>query len=217
MQPYPYTPAAIAEIRRALSEPRFQTYLGLAGGDAELAMRQYVWNAAIASGLQTPLHLLEVTLRNAVNDRLKRAHGANWLDTAGLLKTPETTMVTEAHNYLTARGEAATPDKIVAELNFRFWVGIFSRKYDRVWLASLQSLFTPKIQRHDIHAKLDRLRTLRNRIAHHETIQHRHLMADLNDIKQIVGALSPTMLDWLNWHEQATLRFGTPATEIDIF
>jgi hypothetical protein len=217
MQPYPYTPASIVEIRQALSEPRFQTYFGLAGGDVELAMRQYVWNAALASGLQTPLHLLEVTLRNAVNDRLKRAHGANWIDTAGLLKSPETAMVTEAKNYLASRGETATLDKIVAELNFRFWVGIFSRKYDRLWLASLQSLFAPKIQRHDIHGKLDRLRTLRNRIAHHETIQHRHLMADLNDIKQIVGALSPTMLDWLNWHEQATTRFATPATEIDIF
>jgi hypothetical protein len=84
-------------------------------------------------------------------------------------------------------------------------------------LRRFKACHTPKIQRHDIHAKLDRLRTLRNRIAHHETIQHRHLMADLNDIKQIVGALSPTMLDWLNWHEQATLRFGTPETEIDIF
>jgi hypothetical protein len=217
MQPYPYTPALIAGIRRALSEPRFQTYLGLAGGDAELAMRQYVWNASVASGLQTPLHLLEVTVRNAVNDRLKQAHGANWLSSAGLLKSPETAMVAKAKDYLVSRGEAATLDKIVAELNFQFWVGIFSRKYDRVWLASLQSLFTPKIQRYELHEKLDRLRTLRNRIAHHETIQHRHLMADLNDIKLILGALSPTMLDWLNWHEQATTRFATPATEIDIF
>ena len=217
MQPYPYTPASIAAIRQALSEPRFQTYLSLAGGDAELAMRQYVWNAAVASGLQTPLHLLEVTLRNAVNDRLKRAHGANWLDGAGLLKSPETAMVAEAQNYLASRGEAVTLDKIVAELSFRFWVGMFSRKYDRVWLASLQGLFKPGIQRDDLHGKLDRLRTLRNRIAHHETIQHRHLMADLNDIKQILGALSPSVLDWLNWHEQATIRFATPATGIDIF
>lgn len=217
MQPYPYTPASIAEIRRALSEPRYQTYLDVSRGDVELAMRQYVWNAALASGLQTPLHLLEVTLRNAVNDRLKHAYGVNWLGTAGLLKSPETAMVAEAKNYLTSRGEAATLDKIVAELNFRFWVGIFSRKYDRVWLASLQGLFKPGIQRDELHGKLDRLRTLRNRIAHHETIQHRHLMADLNDIKQILGALSPAMLDWVNWHEQATLRFATPAAEIDIF
>lgn len=42
-------------------------------------------------------------------------------------------------------------------------------------------------------------------------------MADLADIKQIVGSLSPAVLDWLNWHEQATARFATPATDIDLF
>ena len=58
--------------------------------------------------------------------------------------------------------------------------------------------------------------TLRNRIAHHEPILHRHLMADLADIKQIVGSLSPVVLDWLDWHEQATPRFGTPVREVDV-
>jgi hypothetical protein len=215
--PYPYTPASLAEIRRALSEPRFRTYLDLGGGNAELGMRQYVWNAALASALHSPLHVLEVTLRNAVHDQLKRPHGGHWFDVPNLLRLPETAMIAEARNFLTARGEPPTPDKIVAELSFRFWVGIFSRKYDRLWVSSLQGLFTPRPQRQDLHGKLDRLRTLRNRIAHHETIQHRHLMADLADIKQIVGALSPSMLDWLTWHEQATIRFATPAAEIDVF
>jgi hypothetical protein len=180
-------------------------------------MRLYVRNAALASGLHAPLHLLEVTVRNAVHDRLKRAHGANWFEIPNLLKSPETAMIRDARNYLVERGEPPTPDKIVAELNFRFWVGIFSRKYDRLWVSSLQAMFSPRPTRDDLHTKLDRLRTLRNRIAHHETILHRHLMADLADIKMIVGALSPEVLDWLNWHEQTTVRFGTPPDELDVF
>ena len=155
MQPYPYTPGSLADLLTALSEPRFQTYLDRASGDPELRMRQYVWNAAVASGLHGPLHILEVTLRNAVHDRL--------------------------------------------------------------WVSSLQPVFLPRPIRHELHEKLDRLRTLRNRIAHHEPILQRHLMADLTDIKEIVGAVSPAVLDWLNWHEQATARFATPAADIDLF
>lgn len=217
MQPYPYTPGSLADLLTALSEPRFQTYLARAGGDPELGMRQYVWNAAVASGLHGPLHILEVTLRNAVHDRLKHVHGASWFDLPNMLKGPETGMIQDARNYLAERGEPTTPDKVVAELNFRFWVGIFSRKYDRLWVSSLQAIFSPRPIRHELHERLDRLRTLRNRIAHHEPILHRHLMADLADIKQIVGSLSPATLDWLNWHEQATARFATPATDIDLF
>ncbi len=78
MQPYPYTPGALAGLLKALSEPRFQTYLGHANGDQEMGMRQYVWNGALASGLHGPVHMLEVTLRNAVHDRLKHIHGASW-------------------------------------------------------------------------------------------------------------------------------------------
>ena len=70
MQPYPYTPGALADLLKALSEPRFQTYLGHANGNQEMGMRQYVRNAALASGLHGPVHMLKVTLRNAVHDRL---------------------------------------------------------------------------------------------------------------------------------------------------
>ena len=217
MQPYSYTPGALADLLKALSEPRFQTYLGHANGNQEMGMRQYVWNAALASGLHGPVHMLEVTLRNAVHDRLKHIHGASWFDLPGFLRGPEAGMINDARNYLADRNESTAPDKIIAELNFRFWVAIFSRKYDRLWVSSLQAIFSPRPIRHELHEKLDRLRTLRNRIAHHEPILHRHLMADLADIKQIVGSLSPTVLDWLNWHQQATARFATPATDIDLF
>jgi len=33
----------------------------------------------------------------------------------------------------------------------------------------------------------------------------------------IERAQVPAVLDWLNWHEQATARFATPAADIDLF
>jgi hypothetical protein len=217
MQPYPYSPSDIQVLRSAISTARFQTYLDRAGGHDEMALRHYVWNSSVASAFQAPLQTLEVTLRNAVHERMKHTQGASWFDLPNVLKSPETSMIAEAKKFLTDRGEATNPNKVLAELSFRFWVGLFSRKYDRLWVSQLQAAFSPRPIRQDLHVKLDRLRTLRNRIAHHEPILHRDLMADLADIKEIVGALSPTVLDWLNWHEQATIRFATPIGDIDLF
>ena len=59
MQPCPNTPGALADLLKALSEPRFQTYLGHSNGNQEMGMRQYVWNAALASGLHGPVHHYE--------------------------------------------------------------------------------------------------------------------------------------------------------------
>jgi hypothetical protein len=49
-------------------------------------------------------------------------------------------MINDARNYLAERNESTAADKIIAELNFRFWVAIFSRKYDRLWVSSLQAI-----------------------------------------------------------------------------
>jgi len=76
MQPYPYSPDDIQVLRGAMSSARFQTYLDLAGGDV-LAMRHYVWNSSVASAFQAPLQTLEITLRNAVHERMKHHQGAS--------------------------------------------------------------------------------------------------------------------------------------------
>lgn len=217
MSPYPYSPDTTRALINSISQPQFQPYLDRADGDLELGLRHYVWNAALASSMHGPLHVLEITLRNAVHDRMKRHHGASWFDLPNMLKSSEKHMVDEVRLDLIKRNGVSTPDKIIAELSFRFWVGIFARKYDRLWWSTLHTIFSPQIQRNDLHEQLDRLRTLRNRIAHHEPILQRHLMADLADIKNIAGSISIVMLDWLNWHEQVTTRFGTVIGQIDLF
>lgn len=217
LTPYPYTAAAEDALVQVLSTDRFATYLARADGDRTNALRWYMWNAAVSATLHGPLHLLEVTLRNAVHDRLAQHRSPMWFDLPDPLRAPEAQQVSEARGYLVERAEAPTAGKIVAELSFRFWVGMFSRKYDRLWTSELATIFHPRPIRHELHTKLDRLRTLRNRIAHHEPILQRHLSRDLADIREIVGALSSEALDWLDWHERATAQLGVAPGDVDHF
>ncbi len=73
-----------AALRSALSMDRFATYLRLARGREVRALQPYARNAALASAMHGPLHMLEVTLRNAAYDSLSETLGADWLSGVAL-------------------------------------------------------------------------------------------------------------------------------------
>ena len=57
-------------IRDALSPARFAPYLAKTAGDMTAAIRLYWWNVEISAAFYTPLHCLEIALRNALHQRL---------------------------------------------------------------------------------------------------------------------------------------------------
>jgi hypothetical protein len=76
-------------------------------------------------------------------------------------------------------------------LPFGFWVSLLGsgNSYDqRLWRTALYRAF-PGYHggRHALHRKLDFLRVLRNKIAHHAPIHHRHLDADHEAIMTVLG------------------------------
>ena len=52
-------------------------------------------------------------------------------------------------------------------------------------------------RRRELHRKLESLRKLRNRIAHHEPVFARNLTADHERLLGILGAISPVAVDWV--------------------
>ena len=99
-------------------------------------------------------------------------------------------------------GRSPTPGQVIANLPFSFWVQMFAKDYDDgLWRQYLSRLF-PRQKRDDIHAKLDNVRTLRNRIAHHEHFYQRHLGQDFNTIRTLLKMLSPEMWGWTEHHSR---------------
>jgi hypothetical protein len=95
----------------------------------------------------------------------------------------------------------ATPDRIVSELTFGFWVALLSSPYDaRFWRPdrsrALKTSFPaiPKSlrQRQTIYKRYNELRSLRNRVFHHETIWNRvTLDNDLDKLAEAISWISP--------------------------
>lgn len=199
---YRYDETAIRALRRAISEERFTTFLRIADGDGRRALQFYTRNIALGAAFHGPLQALEITLRNAVHHSMTETYGLAWL-TSAPLRAPEQQAVHKAMQSLEQSGKPKTPSRLVAASNLGFWVALFAKKYDAsLWRTALHRLFGADWPRADVHESLNRLRTLRNRIAHHEPILQRHLRADHNGILSILDALSPDAANWVAHHSR---------------
>ena len=202
---FSYTQDTLHELEVSLSRERLNTYLIATRGDRERAMRLHVWNTAVSAAFYGPLQGLEVTLRNAMHRSLAELYGPAWYDNpnAGLDKGA-LERVAGTKTELARAGYGNEASRVVAKLSFGFWVSLIGpggrmptgRKanYQRtLWRPALRQAFPyrEKLTRKQAHGPLNDLRTLRNRIAHHEPIFSRDLAEDHERILDAIGWMSP--------------------------
>lgn len=203
VDPFVYDGDVVQALRDGMSPERFQTYLNLAGQDRRRALQIYTRNAALGSAFHGPLQTLEVTLRNAVHRSLSVSRGVAWYRDRALLRPTELQSVAQARESLSRKRKPHGPGRVVAELNLGFWVALFARKYDsNLWCPHLRQEFSPEPTRAELHDQLNRLRTLRNRIAHHEPILQRDLRTDHEKLMWILHMLSPHTASWVAHHSR---------------
>ncbi|MGC4809254.1 hypothetical protein ACLQ29_01820 [Micromonospora sp. DT228] len=189
-------------IRRTFSEPRLNPYLTESGQDAGKAVELYWWNIDVSAAFYGPLHCLEVALRNALHEQLRRRFGrSDWWASASVPLTDHgVRLVTEA--TLKCRRRGLTPpsaDDVVAELSFGFWVSLLSNRrgssYDRLlWVPTLHLAFPHHSgRRDDLHEAFETMRLLRNRIMHYEPIHHRDLAADHRKLYFLLSRMDPVL------------------------
>lgn len=196
-----------------LSPDRFSTYLGWAQGDAVLAERLYSYNIQLSADFYASLHMLEVALRNRVDDALTQAYGAGWMHSTAVLVEPyQQGCVAQAQSTLQREGKAATHSQTIAELNFGFWSSLFGPSSNHLW-GTLRPIFqTPGVKRALISGKLRDLRRLRNRIAHYEPILAQSIAVLHQDTLNLTAWMSVDAAAWITTHSAITY----PATPIII-
>ena len=142
-------------------------------------------------------------LRNTVHSRLSVTHGPSWFHDTSVLRRRELETAQRARDRVIQTGKPVTPGRIVAELSLGFWVGLFANVYDSsIWRTDLYRLFLPLPPRSELHDDLDRLRTLRNRIAHHEPITQRRLLDDYTRVRRVTRSFSPELCAWMEFHSR---------------
>lgn len=205
--PFSYSQETIDALLSSLSPERLSLYIKSAQGDEEQALRLYLWNLQLCESLYGPLQTLEVTMRNSMNRELIVKYGPDWFDP---LKPPsfqdtQYERIDKAKESFDKSRTIANSD-IVSNIAFGFWTDILHhRVYDELWNTCLHKAFPHRAKgtrRSTIGPVVNELKTLRNRIAHHEPILRRPLEREYQQIIEITSWCCPKTAHWSKEHSR---------------
>ena len=220
-----YTDEILDDLEVFLSRERLGTYLDSAREDREGAVWLHVRTTAVSAAFYGPLQGLEVALRNAMNRTLGERYREAWYNNGragfdrGALER-----IANARAGLARDGHRDDPHRVVAALSFGFWVSLLGpggrgANYEMtLWRPALRGAFPHRaaLNRRQAHRPLNALRTLRNRIAHHEPIFARNLVEDHERIVEVAGWISPAIRVWIEHHSRVPAVLANAGAAGDI-
>ncbi len=201
------------EFERVLSQKRMRRYLASVGNDTCKAMTLYRYNLRLSQELFTVLSCFEVALRNAIDHQMVIRFGNEWLKDSiqpgGIfcdVRMAETKRIIErAYNRL-MRNNTYSHSKLIAELEFGIWKYMFSSLQYRATGQCLLQIFPLKprssaqmqYNQSYIFNELDKVNSLRNRIAHHEPVCF-HLQDAIIDTSYVINEYRKiqTLFQWM--------------------
>lgn len=139
---------------------------------------EYSKNLVFSKNAYIPLSVLEIALRNSVDNLFSHTIGVEWIKNNDFLTKDSIKKIQEAKAILLRRGEEISKSKIIAELSFGFWVNLFKKPYSKnLRIQNLKKIFLnlPPIKekiinREVLYKQLNHIRNFRNRIFHHEKV-----------------------------------------------
>ncbi|MFJ3395315.1 hypothetical protein [Leifsonia aquatica] len=202
------SPLTYAAIEATISAPRISTYLTAAGQHQQRALALYGWNAQVSAAFMLPAHFAEVSTRNAVDEVLTAVYGPLWPWDPTFersLPAPGGRLFNPRRHLQQVRATQTTTGKVIAELKFVFWPSMFTARHTgRLWNPHLRSAFPGLSPTQPVAAGRDRIwndlqaiRTLRNRLAHHEPIISRNLVDDYTRMFDLIELRSPDTAAWV--------------------
>jgi abortive infection bacteriophage resistance protein len=202
---FTYDEAMLNALEHTLSASRLRPYLGKSSNDKGKALELYVWNTQVSEALFNPLRGLEVAMRNSIDVQLTAEYGESWYEKESLFLSDQVEKIKKVKQQFDKKRELTKPD-IVAGLSFGFWVDIlYHTMYDELWRKSLCKAFPNRPQgtmRKHVGSKVENLRQLRNRIAHHEPIFSRPLEYEYGEVLAVTEWICPQTSRWIKHHNR---------------
>jgi hypothetical protein len=199
------------DFKRWLSEPRFDEYLVAANHDFDSARELYEWNIAISGAFFELISHVEVAIRNAVDNNLRRLevpetarigmrHGW-WFTSSAFLAERDLAYSTTAERFLGDRARTAGRDKTLSAMTLGMWDAIFHPVYEQLFRKHLVYAFPHRpekgFKRDLVYSRMFALRVLRNRIAHHQGVFDLPLEDRFEQAMEILGWIDPDLESWV--------------------
>ncbi|HIW94987.1 MAG TPA: hypothetical protein H9867_00635 [Candidatus Corynebacterium gallistercoris] len=194
-----------SRVRVALSSSHLATFQQACQSD-EAALDLYKWNVKASAGVLELTGIVEVFLRNALDQTLTdwmhtQDHQESWIDSVPLNQRGKADIAT-AKTRASRRRRAYTHNDIIAELSFGFWRYLLeNRYYTSLWIPAIHKAFpnaSTDLRRraNDVQLIVRGLHELRNRAAHHEPIITRNLRNDVTNALLLLEWIDPALRIW---------------------
>lgn len=150
---------------------------------------EYIKNLQLSNEFYIPLSILEISLRNSLNDFFNDRVGKDWLFDKEFIKPQLQIKIDTATKILKQQNKAITQDNIIAELSFGFWIMLLKKPFQeylrykdlKVIFPNIVSEKDIKVNRHYIFTKVNKIRLFRNKVLHFDKIINK---AEYEDIQE---------------------------------
>jgi hypothetical protein len=202
------------------SSSRINRYLVATGNSKNRTVKLYKANLKVSQAFHPLLGILEVVLRNRIND-IMTAHfnDSDWIinQKTGFMSDPSLKYIQKrkkklivnkflkeeiekAEKRIKKTGRAITSGKIIAEQTFGFWTDLFEIHHYKLLKGKPIQIFQTLptgYGRKEVNNELDAIRRFRNRINHNEPIC---FVGDNIDFKKTINIYHSiiSILSWIN-------------------
>ena len=209
-------------------------FLRATQGDTTLAYQLYLDNLRLAQAIHPIMGILEVALRNAINEQLTmHFNDPDWIihqkrgfmadrrlrrydpkQKRAVQNTYLRDLVVQAEQGIRRIQQPVTAGKIIAELTFGFWTSLFDKVEYRVLQGQPILIFTqlpPKTGRRTIVTALYEIRALRNRMNHNEPLCFNGSQYDCGSTHRVYRRMN----DILTWLDQDLMSWVASIDDVE--
>ena len=198
-------------LEGAIERARLSRYLPAAGGSRRTALAFYAWNLSLCESFVVPLHYAEIVTRNALHRGLVARAGAEWFNDRTFRRIMEDRLRDRLDLAISLERRRhrreMTAHHVVSALSFGFWQHLTTKRFDRyLWTRGIHGIFPgapPDKTCKDLGDLIHKVRTWRNRIAHHEAIFDKEPMRNFQDA-----------LTLLRWSSPETFRYVAAISKV---
>jgi len=202
-----------SELINSISLPRlsfYELYLGCRSIEEKIGA--YVAYQHLSADFFPVMQMIEVALRNSIDNTLIKSHGADWFH-----RVPDSSKSKQlVHLALERCPKKNTRNDIICRLPFGFWVYLLDTPYrdtehaSYIWtpenkessFSNAQNVFGSKMSTKAIFLELLQVLDFRNRLFHHEPTWKKHkcdshqkaldnIKKEYKVLKKVLGYLSP--------------------------
>jgi len=222
------------EFRKYFSAARVNRYLAATGGSKTKAAKLYKSNLKLAQSFHPLLGVLEVILRNRINDILTVYFtDPDWIinQKRGFMIHPTLTYthkrtgrtrtnrfilkeVEKAESRIRKTGAVITSGKIIAEQTMGFWTDLFELYHYRILAGKPIQIFKSLPSgygRKDVSDALNLVRRFRNRINHNEPICFNGANIDFTEVQKV----QVSIINLLSWVDPELIKYIKDIDRVD--